>query len=160
MRAKLSRSCEGLTRIARVRGPDREVADFLDRALWHANFGTLDLDLHRGKRIDEVFDSEHLVELGQRVRALGAESGGSFEEIDLSVGAGHRVRVSSQALQNDQGNAIGRVILFMEISHEPLTREFEKIVEIEELDGFRHWPRRSSSGWLPRSVPLRGSVTR
>jgi PAS domain S-box-containing protein len=82
----------------------------------------------RGKRIDEVFDSEHLVELGQRVRALGAESGGSFEEIDLSVGAGHRVRVSSQALQNDQGNAIGRVILFMEISHEPLTREFEKIV--------------------------------
>ena len=38
------------------------------------------------------------------------------------------MRVSNQALENDQGETMGRVILFKEISHEPLTRDFEEII--------------------------------
>ena len=49
-------------------------------------------------------------------------------EVDLGVGAGHRVRVSSQALSNESGEIMGRVLLFKEFSHEPLRRELEDIV--------------------------------
>jgi PAS domain S-box-containing protein len=82
----------------------------------------------RGRSIDSVLARNHLTELGKTVRALAEESGGSFEEVDLRVGAGHRIRVSSQALVDEKGRAMGRVVLFKEISHEPLVREFESIV--------------------------------
>jgi CheY-like chemotaxis protein len=82
----------------------------------------------RGRSIDAVLARNHLTDLGRTVRALAAESGGSFEEVDLRVGAGHRIRVSSQALVDDAGLPMGRVVLFKEISHEPLTRDFESIV--------------------------------
>jgi PAS domain S-box-containing protein len=81
----------------------------------------------RGRPIGEVLGREHLEELGQRVMALAEESGGSFEEVDIGAGAGHRVRVSSQVMVDDAGEAMGRVILFKEISHEPLTRNLEEI---------------------------------
>jgi hypothetical protein len=38
------------------------------------------------------------------------------------------MRISNQALAGEDGETIGRVILFKEISHEPLTRDFEEIV--------------------------------
>lgn len=87
----------------------------------------LDVDV-RGWPIDRVLEREGLQELGDRVRALEEESGGSFEELDLRAGPGHRVRVSSQALLDEGGQSIGRVILFKEISHEPLARKLEEIV--------------------------------
>jgi CheY-like chemotaxis protein len=82
----------------------------------------------RGIRIDDVMASQQLAELGEKVRLLANESGGSFEEVDLDVGGGHRLRFSSQALAGEEGETFGRVILFKEISHEPLTRDFEEIV--------------------------------
>lgn len=82
----------------------------------------------RGRSIQEVLGREPLAELGETVRRMAEESGGSFEEVDLGVGAGHRIRVSSQALQDEAGDPMGRVILFKEISHEPLNRDFEEIV--------------------------------
>jgi CheY-like chemotaxis protein len=82
----------------------------------------------RGIRIDDVMASQQLAELGEKVRLLANESGGSFEEVDLDVGGGHRLRFSSQALAGEDGETFGRVILFKEISHEPLTRDFEEIV--------------------------------
>jgi len=87
----------------------------------------LDEDI-RGLPIDEVMSRQDLAELGERVRMLADESGGSFEEVDLGVGGGHRIRISNQALAGEDGETIGRVILFKEISHEPLTRDFEEIV--------------------------------
>ena len=81
-----------------------------------------------GEPIDSIMAKEHLEELSTRVKTLAEDSGGSFEEIDLPIGPGHRVRVSNQALTNDQGEMMGRVILFKEISHEPLTRDFEEII--------------------------------
>lgn len=90
-------------------------------------FVGLDEDV-RGRSIDSVLARNHLTDLGKAVRALAEESGGSFEEVDLRVGAGHRIRVSNQALVDEQGQALGRVVLFKEISHEPLTRDFETLV--------------------------------
>jgi len=89
-------------------------------------FVGLDGDV-RGCSIREVLGRRGLEELGETVRTLAEESGGSFEEVDLRVGAGHRIRVSSKALTDDRGEAMGRVVLFKEISHEPLTRDFEQI---------------------------------
>ena len=82
----------------------------------------------RGLSITEVMSRQHLAELGEKVRALADESGGSFEEVDLGVGGGHRLRFSNQALVGEDGDTIGRVILFKEISHEPPLRDFAEIV--------------------------------
>jgi CheY-like chemotaxis protein len=81
----------------------------------------------RGLAIDDVMSRQDLAELGETVRTLAQESGGGFEEVDLGVGGGHRIRISNQALGGEDGETIGRVILFKEISHEPLTRDFEEI---------------------------------
>ncbi len=82
-----------------------------------------------GRTLASVMEREDLAELSERVRALADEAGGSFEELDLGVGAGHRIRVSVQSLSNEDGTHLGRVILFKEISHEPLTRNLEEIVD-------------------------------
>ena len=82
----------------------------------------------RGRSIGEVMSRHDLAELGDSVRNLAEESGGSFDEVELGVGGGHRIRISNQALADEAGETIGRVILFKEISHEPLTRDFEEIV--------------------------------
>lgn len=83
----------------------------------------------RGRAIADVMSQKGLEDLSVMVQTLAADSGGSFEEVDLPVGRGHRVRISSQLLSNASGVAMGRVILFKEISHEPLTRKFEEIVD-------------------------------
>ena len=82
----------------------------------------------RGRSIGEVLSQKGLEELGATVQALEESSGGGFEEADIPVGAGHRVRISSQSLSNDAGEHMGRVVLFKEISHEPLMRDFEELV--------------------------------
>jgi CheY-like chemotaxis protein len=82
----------------------------------------------RGLAIDDVMASQDLAELGERVKNLSEDAEGGFEEVELGVGAGHRVRISNQALADESGGTIGRVILFKEISHEPLTGAFEEIV--------------------------------
>jgi CheY-like chemotaxis protein len=82
----------------------------------------------RGLPIDEVMSRKDLAEFGEKVRMLADESGGSFEEVDLGIVGSHRVRISNQALAGEDDETIGRVILFKEISHEPLTRDFEEIV--------------------------------
>jgi PAS domain S-box-containing protein len=90
-------------------------------------FVGLDEDI-RGRSIEDVFGRDEFDELRERVRALEAEGGGSFEEVAIGVGAGHRVRISSQVLADESGEMMGRVIMFKEISHEPLVRDFEQIV--------------------------------
>ena len=81
-----------------------------------------------GQTIGSVMEREHLEELSERVKTLADEAGGTFEELDIGVGAGHRIRVSVQSLLNEDEIPLGRVILFKEISHEPLTRDLEEIV--------------------------------
>jgi len=83
----------------------------------------------RGRGINDVMSQKGLEDLSESIRVLAQDSGGSFEEVDVPVGKGHRVRISSQSLVNEAGEAMGRVVLFKEISHEPLTRKFEEIVD-------------------------------
>jgi len=82
----------------------------------------------QGHSIDDILGKEHLKELADRVRTLAEESGGSFEEVDIGIGPGHRLRISNQALADSNGETMGRVIMFKEISHEPLTRDLEKLI--------------------------------
>ncbi len=95
-------------------------------------FMGLDKDIH-GLAMSEVFTSETHKEISEKIRALSderdGESGREFEELDIKVGAGHRLRISSQMLSDENGEQMGRVVLFKEISHEPLTRDFETIVD-------------------------------
>ena len=63
------------------------------------------------------------------VKRLEEEHGGSFEDMDLRTdGKGHQIRISSEHLATPAGDGIGRVILFKEISHEPLRRRLEELV--------------------------------
>jgi len=92
-----------------------------------AAFIGLDEDI-RGAAIDDVLGHTGFEELGETVRTLSHDMGGSFEEVDLQAGMAHRVRVSCRALVDDDGTTLGRVVLFKEISHEPLTRDFEAVL--------------------------------
>jgi CheY-like chemotaxis protein len=82
----------------------------------------------RGIAIQQVMASEGLEDLGRMVNELAEEGGGHFEDIELPVGNGAaQLRFTLDTLQSN-GEAIGRVILFQEVSHEPLRRRFEEIV--------------------------------
>ena len=58
----------------------------------------------------------------------GAEAGG-YQEMDLPVGRGVRLRVHTRALAQPGGGPLGRVILAREISHEPVRRKLDEIVD-------------------------------
>jgi hypothetical protein len=71
---------------------------------------------------------------------------GSFEDLEVMVaGAAHRLRISSRSLENRGGDHLGRVILFKEISHEPLRRHFEELLVAlsQQGDGLRDEFKRS-----------------
>lgn len=84
----------------------------------------------RGRAIEELLgchDANGLVEL---VKRLGEEQDGGFEDLDIRGGSrGHRVRISVQPLVGPDGSSLGRVVRFKEISHEPLRRGFEEIID-------------------------------
>jgi FixJ family two-component response regulator len=84
----------------------------------------------RGRSITDILACHDGASLVDTVRRLADEQGGGFEDMDLSAGGhGHRVRVSVQPLCGPGGESLGRVVRFKEISHEPLRREFEEIVD-------------------------------
>ncbi len=58
----------------------------------------------------------------------GNEAGG-YQEMDLPVGRGVRLRVHARALARPGGGPLGRVILAREISHEPVRRKLDEIVD-------------------------------
>ena len=82
----------------------------------------------RGRPLDQVLAPDVL----ERVRgaALTLESeAGCYQEMDLPVGRGVRLRVHARTLARPDGGTLGRVILAREISHEPLRRRFDEILE-------------------------------
>jgi len=95
----------------------------------------------RGDSLEEVMNRRGLSDLYATVGRMEQEQGGGFEDVDLRAdGKGHFVRLSTQQLAGSDGESLGRVVLFKEISHEPVRREFEEIVhavgqEEEDLRG-------------------------
>ena len=84
----------------------------------------------RGRAIDDILACPDGPNLIETVRRLAEEQGGGFEDMDLSAGGtGHRVRISVQPLHDAEGESLGRVVRFKEISHEPLRRAFEEIID-------------------------------
>lgn len=74
--------------------------------------------------IGRGFDS-----IAEAVAEVANDKGGSFEDLDLGAAdTAHRLRVSARGLNGRNGEELGRVLLFKEISHEPLRRRFEELV--------------------------------
>jgi CheY-like chemotaxis protein len=77
----------------------------------------------RGRRFDEMLAEKGLEAVAQATMAV-AGGGDAYVDIDL---ASHRFRITSRAL-TASGETLGRVVLFREISHEPLRRRFDDLV--------------------------------
>ncbi len=90
-----------------------------------------------GESIRDLLAKKGLEKLAEAVPRLAEECGGSFEDVELAVDASaHKVRISTQALEDQDGTHLGRVVLFREVSHEPLRRRLDEIVfELTQHDG-------------------------
>jgi FixJ family two-component response regulator len=83
----------------------------------------------RGVPLAEILGCERLQAVEAAVLRLAHEQDGSFEDVELGPGSKrYRLRVSAQRLTDGDGVHLGSVILFKEVSHEPLRRRFEEIV--------------------------------
>jgi FixJ family two-component response regulator len=94
----------------------------------------------RGDNLAELLAREGLERIAQATSRLADAEGGSFEDVQLGVdGTAYRLRVSAQTLTEGDGSPLGRVILFREVSHEPLRRRFDEIVHsvVDQTDGIR-----------------------
>ncbi|MGH7337630.1 MAG: PAS domain-containing protein, partial [Myxococcota bacterium] len=78
----------------------------------------------RGRRLDDLLADKGL----EKVRSAAVDaveaSGASYYDLDLE---NHRFRITSRPLAAN-GEALGRVVLFREISHEPMRRRFDDLV--------------------------------
>jgi FixJ family two-component response regulator len=69
-------------------------------------------------------------EVLEAVRRLGEAEAGAFEEVACQeCGSRLRLRVHVRALEGAGGVSLGSVVLLREISHEPLRRRFEELLE-------------------------------
>ncbi len=83
----------------------------------------------RGRQLKEVLRGQERELLGAAAYELAEGDEGSFKDLEVRCGDRvSRLRVSVQNLADPAGAALGRVILFREISHEPLRRRFEELV--------------------------------
>jgi CheY-like chemotaxis protein len=91
----------------------------------------------RGRPLKEVLEANCLEEVGGAAYQLAG--GEEVGYADCEVGSGsrtHRLRMSGRELRDESGQPFGRVILFREISHEPLRRRFDDLVsEIMQTRG-------------------------
>lgn len=78
----------------------------------------------RGRRFDELLKDKGLEAVAAATLAVAAEGGVTYSDIDLES---HRFRITSRPLMAN-GETLGRVVLFREISHEPLRRRFDDLV--------------------------------
>jgi len=84
----------------------------------------------RGRPITDLLACHDGTQLVDTVKRLAEEHEGGFEDVELSAGGrGHRLRISVQPLSSPEGQPLGRVVRFKEVSHEPLRREFEEIID-------------------------------
>ena len=82
-----------------------------------------------GVPVGEFLVQHGLENVAEAVAGIANDMGGSFEDLEvMDSGAPHRLRVSARGLTGRNGLALGRVLLFKEISHEPLRRRFEELV--------------------------------
>jgi CheY-like chemotaxis protein len=81
----------------------------------------------RGRNLVEVLKADVLEAVEGAAKELESDAG-CYQEVDLPVGPGVRLRLHARTLARSDGGALGRVILAREISHEPQRRRFEEIL--------------------------------
>ena len=92
-------------------------------------FGTNDAVDPIGQPINALMSSDEVATVGETVRKLADEEGGHFEDVEFKVkGTATRMRISVQTLFDGDEVKFGRVILFREVSHEPLRRRFDEML--------------------------------
>jgi CheY-like chemotaxis protein len=83
----------------------------------------------RGASLKEVLHRHGLDEIDSAVERLHGDAAAAYEEVDVTVAdRAYRVRVALHTLSDNAGDTFGRVVLFREISHEPLRRRFEQVL--------------------------------
>jgi FixJ family two-component response regulator len=104
-----------------VRAANRPAREYLDLS-----------DDPRGTAMSAVLEKLGIESLGDTVMRLLDEPEASFDEVQVVVGGKPlRLRMSAQRLED-----VGSVVLFKEVSHEPLRRRFEEaVVTIGQEDG-------------------------
>ncbi len=86
----------------------------------------------RGRSLDEVLEATRLERVRSAAQELAAGDAGEarFEEVDLALGSlSLRLRIAVRLLEDAEGKPLGRVILAREVSHEPLRRRLDEIVQ-------------------------------
>ena len=81
----------------------------------------------RGRPFEEVLKAEVRAAVEGAAKELESDAG-CYQEVDLPVGPGVRLRLHARTLARPDGGVLGRVILAREISHEPQRRRFEEIL--------------------------------
>jgi CheY-like chemotaxis protein len=81
----------------------------------------------RGRPFQEVLKAEVREAVEGAAKELESDAG-CYQEVDLPVGPGVRLRLHARTLARPDGGVLGRVILAREISHEPQRRRFEEIL--------------------------------
>jgi hypothetical protein len=79
----------------------------------------------RGRAFDSIFAGGELLAFKDAVTRCAGDEEAEFCDVDLE---GHRFRVARRRLVDESGEAIGFVVLFREISHEPLQRRFNEVL--------------------------------
>jgi CheY-like chemotaxis protein len=83
----------------------------------------------RGRPLKEVLGAEILEQVAGAAIRISSDDAVSYEELELPVGDGVRLRITMNPLVAPDGRTLGSVILAREISHEPLRRRFEEVLE-------------------------------
>jgi PAS domain-containing protein len=78
-----------------------------------------------GTRFDDLLANRDLAAIKSAAVAMDDAKEVAFYDVDTEV---NRFRVTNRALTGADGKSFGRVILFREVSHEPLQRRFNEIL--------------------------------
>lgn len=84
----------------------------------------------RGRPLLEAIAAPELAPLADAAERLAGDGAAEPEELDLARGGKRlRLRIGCQRLLDEAGAPMGRVLLLREVSHEPLRRRFEELLE-------------------------------
>ena len=84
----------------------------------------------RGLPLAQALAAPELAALAGAAERLSFVPGCEPEELDLTRGGKRlRLRVSGHPLLEEGGTALGRVLFLREVSHEPIRRRFEELIE-------------------------------
>jgi FixJ family two-component response regulator len=79
----------------------------------------------RGRPFSELLSRKGIDRIEAALREAEKEEGVAYSDVDLE---NNRFRLSVRTLADDAGQRLGRVLLFREVSHEPLQRRFSELL--------------------------------